>query len=101
MDDEQLHYYTEVVIELWTAYQHRKFNLSNLGGGDSRVGIDHISWEAGEFLNRVKNAEEEGYWWDGGWIDAVWCWAKWAVQRWMDVDQPPFEVTVFMEPKED
>jgi len=101
MNDEQLHDYTEVVIELWTAYHHKKFNLSDIGGGDSRAGIDHISWEAEEFLNKVSNAEGDGYWWDGWWIDAVWSWAKYAVNRWMDAVQPPFNVMEFMEPPSD
>lgn len=99
MTDEQLHNYTEAVIELWTAYQHKKFNLSDIGGKhglDSRYGIDRIALEAEEFLGKVKSAEDEGYWWDGGWIDAVWCWSKWAVNRFMDIDQK-YDVKDFME----
>ena len=34
-DTEELHDYTELVIELWTAYMFHGFSLSNLGGGDS------------------------------------------------------------------
>lgn len=101
-DTEELHDYTELVIELWTAYMVHGFNLSDLGGGDSREGIDRIQRDALAFQERVEAKEAEGWWWDGGWIEAVESWAHWNAQmaKYGNTGQPGYDITKYMEPKE-
>lgn len=60
--DEQLHDYTELVIEIWDAYAERGFTLSDMVDGDSREGIDYVSKMANRFLEDVKHRESQGFW---------------------------------------
>ncbi len=101
-DTSELHDYTELVIELWTAYMVHGFNLSELGGGDSREGIDRIQHDAIYFQELVETKESEGWWWDGGWIEAVQSWAHWIAQmaKYGNFSQPQYDITKYMEPKE-
>lgn len=101
-DTSELHDYTELVIELWTAYMVHGFNLSSIGGGDSRDGIDRISGEAYMFIDKATTMEARGWWWDGGWIEAVQSWAHWNAQmtKYGNFSQPQFDITKYMEPKE-
>jgi len=99
----ELHDYTELVIELWTSYMVYGFNLSSLGGGDSRAGIDRIQYDATYFLDIVEAKEAEGWWWDGGWIDAVQEYAHYtaATRKYGPAhDGVVFNITKYMEPKE-
>ena len=100
----ELHDYTELVIELWTAYMTHGFNLSDLGGEyGSCEGIDVIAREALHFLEIVDDAEAKGWWWDGGWIDAVQEYAHYtaATFRYGPAHEAVvFDITKYMEPKE-
>lgn len=102
-NDTELNDYTEVVIELWTAYMVHGFNLSNIGGGDSMEGIDAIKIEANRFLDMVDRAEALGWWWDGGWIDAVQEYAHYtaATRKYGPAHEAVvFDITKYMEPKD-
>jgi len=102
-DTAELHDYTELVIELWTAYMGYGFNLSSIGGGDSRDGIDVIQRYAMQFIDIVEDKEAQGWWWDGGWIDAVQAWAhnRAKTLKYGHVsDSEVFNITKYMEPKE-
>lgn len=104
MNDEQLHDYTDLVIELWTAYMVHGFNLSSIGSGDSHEGIDIISRYASKFLDIVEDAEGEGWWWDGGWIEAVQEYAHYTAATFKygpAHETVVFDITKYMEPKED
>jgi hypothetical protein len=90
----ELHDYTELVIEISNEYLSHGMNLSNIGGGNSREGIDKIMQEALYFFYLVEKAEERGWWWDGGWIEAVQCYASCVV------NDTPFDIYEFMKPKE-
>ena len=102
-NDTELHDYTELVIELWTAYMVHGYNLSSVGGGDSRNGIDTIKSEANRFLDMVNGAQALGWWWDGGWIDAVQEYAHYtaATRKYGPAyETVTYNITKYMEPKE-
>jgi len=100
-DTSELHDYTELVIELWSAYMEYGFNLSSLGGGDSMAGIDRIRYDATCFLDIVEAKESEGWWWDGGWIEALQSYALHhaSLAKYGNIGQE-WNITKYMEPKE-
>ena len=72
MTDEQLHDYTEVVIELTSAIRRLYVDLCEVaGGGDSRDGIDRIARAAIAFCEAEKEVVAGDIFWDGGRLDAV------------------------------
>ena len=98
MNDEQLHDYTELVIEIWDAYTERGYTLSDMVDGGFREGIDYVSKMACRFLEDVGHRESQGFWWDGGWIAAVQGYAQHVVDFHPPSDWiPMYDVTKFME----
>lgn len=68
-----LYDFTLLVIELWQAARERKpkLDLSHVGLGNSRSGVDEVKGCALTFMECERRAEAAGYWWDGDFYDAT------------------------------
>ena len=84
---EKFRDYTEIVVELSFLIKQQGKTLSDVGGGDSRVGIDNIQDAALGFVDADKNIGVE---WDGEWIECVQDYARSVVRRWRDGDIVPY-----------
>ncbi len=71
VNDDNLHSYTELVIELWDRADALELNLSDIGGGDSQAGVDVISDLALAAIRAEKWALGQDLWWDGQWVDCI------------------------------
>lgn len=84
---EKFRDYTELVAELSFWIRQYGKTLSDVGGGDSRVGIDNIQDAALGFIDADKNIGVE---WDGEWIECVQDYAYTVVKRLIDKETVPY-----------